>query len=104
MNLVFRLIALAEIPEFEAHIDALSKMGIINPEQFLSLSMSKSRGELRQLLDISEEEMESLTQKAKENIEPDVLAKLESIEVKEYPLGLLVDDDKKAGSDENNEV
>jgi hypothetical protein len=99
---VYQLKELWEIPEFEPHINTLSEHEVTTVEQFLSLAMSGSKDGLCQLLNLSEEEMNSLIGIARENVDPEFLEKMETTEVKEYPLGYL--EDKEEEKDEDHEV
>lgn len=101
-HLVIQMNDLQEIAEFEAYILKLSEQGITTAEQFLSLSISESRETLRLLLDITEEEMDSLVAISREHVEPEYLEKLETTEVKEYPLGCL--DEKEEEINEKDQV
>jgi hypothetical protein len=93
---------LQDITEFKAHIAALSEQGVSTIEQFISLAMSESREGLRHLLNLSEGEMDALVAIARKHVDPKYLEKLNSTEVKEYPLGCL--EDKEGESNEKNQV
>ena len=95
--------SLQEIAEFEAYIAILSEQGVSTAEQFLSLTMSEPREELRQLLDITEEDMDALVSIVHEYVDPGYLEKLETTEVKEYPLGCL-DESGEEEVDEKDQV